>query len=163
MNNDQSIEQQINALGLTAPRITPAQIDALVEQLSFHTSVIPGTTTTLASAINPAGFEIATASAGCVSPENFNESLGRNAAIAKVKAVARNELWKLEGYRLKANLLEASKVGLIASLELYRSADLAGDEAFVGDLAAGFCVAAPECACERPSHCLSRARRPLTA
>jgi hypothetical protein len=140
--NANAIEQQIVALGLTAPRITPAQIDALVEQLSFHTSVIPGTTTTLASAINPAGFEIATASAGCVSPENFNELLGRNTAIAKVKAIARNELWKLEGYRLKANLLEASKVGLIAGLEIYRADGVADDQFFVGDFAAGCCAAA---------------------
>ncbi|MGL4265048.1 MAG: Gp49 family protein [Afipia sp.] len=142
MSNAESLEQQIVALGLTAPRITPAQIDALVEQLSFHTSVIPGTTTTLASAINPSGFEIVTASAGCVSPENFNESLGRNHAIAKAKASARNELWRLEGYRLKQNLFEASKAGLIAGLEVYQHEGMPDDVMFVGDLAAGICAAA---------------------
>lgn len=31
MNEDQSIEQEIQAKGLTAPRITPADIKALVE------------------------------------------------------------------------------------------------------------------------------------
>lgn len=142
MSNVESLEQQIIALGLTAPRITPEQIDALVEQLSFHTSVIPGTTTTLASALNPSGFEIATSSAGCVSPENFNEALGRNHAIAKVKAAARNELWRLEGYRLKQNLFEASKVGLIAGLDVYRDENMPSDVMFVGDLAAGMCAAA---------------------
>lgn len=140
MSNDQSLEQQIVALGLTAPRITPEQIDALVEQLSFHTSVIPGTTTTLASALNPCGFEIVTESAGCVSAENFNEAIGRNHAITKARAAARNELWRLEGYRLKQNLIEASKVGLIAGLEAY-AADAVGDPLIVADLATGFCVA----------------------
>lgn len=141
MSNVESLEQQIVALGLTAPRITPAQIDAMVEQLSFHTSVIPGTTTTLASALNPSGFEIVTTSAGCVSPENFNEALGRNHAIAKAKAAARNELWRLEGYRLKQNLFEASKAGLIAGLVIYRDQCLPDDETFIGDLAAGICAA----------------------
>lgn len=140
MSNDQSLEQQIVALGLTAPRITPGQIDALVEQLSFHTSVIPGTTTTLASALSPCGFEIVTESAGCVSAENFNEAIGRNHAITKARAAARNELWRLEGYRLKQNLIEASKVGLIAGLEAY-AADAVGDPLIVADLATGFCVA----------------------
>jgi len=140
MRNAESIEQQIVALGLTAPRITPAQIDALVEQLSFHTSVIPGTTTTLASAINPSGFEIVTASAGCVSPENFNEALGRNHAIAKAKASARNELWRLEGYRLKQNLFEAAKAGLMAGLVIYQDQCLPDDPLFISDLAAGICT-----------------------
>lgn len=140
MRNAESIEQQIVALGLTAPRITPAQIDALVEQLSFHTSVIPGTTTTLASAINPSGFEIVTESAGCVSPENFNEALGRNHAIAKAKASARNELWRLEGYRLKQNLFEAAKAGLMAGLVIYRDQGLSDDPLFIRDLAAGICT-----------------------
>lgn len=140
--NANAIEQQINALGLTAPRITPAQIDALVEQLSFHTYLIPGTTTTLASALNPAGFEVATVSANVSIAAEFSESVGRNNAIAKAKTAARNELWKLEAYRLKTNLHEASKVGLIAGLEIYRADGIADDQAFVGDFAAGCCAAA---------------------
>ncbi len=142
MSNVESLEQQITLLGLTAPRITPDQIDALVEKLSYHTYVIPGTTTTVASAIDPLGFVVAIDSASSVSAENFNEVFGRNAAISKAKAVAKKELWKLEGYRLSKNLAEASKVGLIAGLELYRDEGLRDDPVFVGDLAAGICAAA---------------------
>lgn len=141
MSNDQSLERQITALGLTAPRITLAQIEALTKGLSFHTYVIPGTTTTVAAAIDATGFVVALGTSACVSPENFREVLGRDAAISKAKALAADELWKLEGYRLKQNIHQASKVGLIAGLEAYAQEGLRDDPMFVGDVATGFCVA----------------------
>ena len=153
MSNDVSIEQQITALGLTAPRVTLAQIDALVDKLSFHTYVVPGTTTTVASAIDSEGFVVATGLSACVSAANFNEALGRNAAISKAKSTARDELWKLEGYRLSKNLSSAAKAGLIAGLEIYID-DAVGDHLFVGDFASGLCVAGDRCArlaCISPS------------
>lgn len=140
MSTDVSLEQQIAVLGFSTPRVTPEQIDALVEKLSIHTYLIPGTTTTLASALNPLGFEVATASANVSVAAEFSESIGRNAAIASVKALARKELWKLETYRLKQNLFEASKVGLLAGLAIYQDESLADDLMFVGDLAAGYCA-----------------------
>lgn len=142
MSSNQELEQQITALGLTAPRITPDQIDAMVEALSYHTYVIPGTTTTVASAIDRHNFVVAIDSASSVSAANFNEALGRNAAISKVKAAAKKELWKLEGYRLSKNLNQAAKVGLIAGLEIYADENLRDDLMFVGDVATGFCVVA---------------------
>ncbi|MDD1141646.1 Gp49 family protein [Pseudomonas sp. TNT2022 ID233] len=141
MSNDQSLERRITALGLTAPRITYTQIEALVKAMSYHTYVVPGTTTTIAAAIDPTGFVVALGTSACVSPENFNEVLGRDAAISKAKTLAADELWKLEGYRLKQNLHQASKVGLIAGLELYADENIRDDLMFVGDLATGFCVA----------------------
>ena len=150
MSNSQSLEQQITALGLTAPRITSDQVDALVEKLNYHTYVIPGTTTTVAAAMDPLGFVVAIDSASSVSAENFNEKLGRNAAIAKAKTAAHKELWKLEGYRLKQNLAQASRAGLIAGLEVYVDANLGADTAFVGDMAAGYC------ACEKPGQSCSK-------
>lgn len=140
MSNDVSLEQQIIGLGFSAPRITPEQIDALVEKLSFHTYLIPGTTTTLATALNPLGFEVATASANVSVAADFNEAMGRNAAIASVKAAARKELWKLEAYRLKQNVYEASKVGLLAGLAIYQDENLGDDLMFVGDLATSYCA-----------------------
>jgi hypothetical protein len=141
MSNDQSLERRITALGLTAPRITYQQIEALVKGLSYHTYVVPGTTTTVAAAIDATGFVVALGTSACVSPENFNEVLGRDAAISKAKTLATDELWKLEGYRLKQNLHQASKVGLIGGLEIYAQEGLRDDLLFVGDLATGYCVA----------------------
>lgn len=110
---DHALEAQIRALGLTAPRVTVEQIDALVDALSFHTYVIPGTTTTVAAAIGPGEFVVALGTSATVSPENFREQLGRDEAIAKAKAMARDKLWELEGWRLKRNLLDLRDAGML--------------------------------------------------
>lgn len=141
MGSDQALEQKITVLGLTAPRVTPDQIDALMRKLSYHTYVIPGTTTTIAAAMDSMGFVVALGMASCVSPANFREVLGRDMAISKAKAAAADELWKLEGYRLSKNIQQASSSGLLAGLGSYRPEELAGDVSFVGDVASGFCVA----------------------
>ncbi|OHC95888.1 MAG: hypothetical protein A2792_11915 [Sphingomonadales bacterium RIFCSPHIGHO2_01_FULL_65_20] len=108
---DKALEAQILAKGLTAPRVLPEQIDDLVNQLSFHTYVIPGTTVTVAAAIGPGNFVVAIGKAGAASAENFDEMVGRNRAISRAKDAARAQLWELEGYRLKRNLLDLQEVG----------------------------------------------------
>lgn len=108
---DKALEAQILAKGLTAPRVLPEQIDDLVNQLSFHTYVIPGTTVTVAAAIGPGNFVVAIGKAGAASAENFDEMVGRNRAISRAKDAARNQLWELEGYRLKRNLLDLQEFG----------------------------------------------------
>ena len=104
MSTDQAIEQEIQNKGLTAPRVTPDQIDALMDGVTYHTHVVPGTTTTVATAIAENGFTLAIEMSACASPENFDEEIGAKIAIGAVSEKARNELWKLEGYRLKASL-----------------------------------------------------------
>lgn len=110
---DQALEVQIIGLGLNAPRVALAHIDALVEALSYHTYVVPGTTTTVACAIAPGEFVVAIGKAAAVSPENFREQLGRDAAIANAKGKAREKLWELEGWRLKRNLRDLHEAGLL--------------------------------------------------
>lgn len=111
---DQALEQQIQALGLNAPRVMPQQIDALVDGLSFHTYVIPGTTTTVAAAIGPGQFVVATGLAACASNDNFDEVVGRNRAISIARDAARSRLWELEGWRLKMAMVELQEAGLLA-------------------------------------------------
>ncbi|MCX2515808.1 Gp49 family protein [Pseudomonas aeruginosa] len=108
---DKALEAQILAKGLTAPRVLPEQIDDLVNQLSFHTYVIPGTTVTVAAAIAPGNFVVAIGKAGAASAENFDEMVGRNRAISRAKDAARGQLWELECYRLKRNLLDLQEIG----------------------------------------------------
>ncbi|MCE0871041.1 Gp49 family protein [Pseudomonas alloputida] len=103
---EQQVEQRIAVLGLSAPRVTPAMIDALVESLTYDTHYIPGTTTVLATSFLPSGFSVATDKSAAASPENFNLQLGIELAIAKCKEVSRQKLWELEGYRLKQALQE---------------------------------------------------------
>ncbi|MNJ43916.1 hypothetical protein D3C77_389420 [compost metagenome] len=105
---EQQVEQRIAVLGLSAPRVTPAMIDALVESLTFDTHYIPGTTTVVATSLLPSGFTVTTTKSASASPDNFNLALGIEIAIGKCKDESRQKLWELEGYRLKQALHEQS-------------------------------------------------------
>jgi hypothetical protein len=98
--SDSEMEQDILDLGLTAPRVTPEHINALMESVVYDVHVIPGTTTTLATALLN-GFSLATEQTACVDKENFNAMVGAKYAIEAAKVAAKNKLWELEGYHLK--------------------------------------------------------------
>lgn len=121
MTHEQKIEKILTELGLTAPRITPEMIDELMGQVTYSTSVISGTTTTLATAIDAAGFTLCTISSACASPENFNPALGIEIAITKARAAAREKLLELEGYRLKRALHDARLNSSTKALEQIRA------------------------------------------
>lgn len=95
--SEQEIEQAIQDKGLNAPRLTPALIDAQIISEQYH--VFPGTTVTVCALTLRNGF-ITTGTSAAASPENFNEEIGRKIA----RQNARNEIWKLEGYRLREQL-----------------------------------------------------------
>lgn len=97
MSTDDKIEQEIQDKGLTAPRVTPASIDAKIISEEYYN--FPGTTVTVALLKLENGFSVVGESAAA-SPENFNEELGRNIAYDN----ARNKIWALEGYLLREKL-----------------------------------------------------------
>jgi hypothetical protein len=97
MRDEQALESEIQAKGLTAPRLTPETIDAAILTEQFH--VFPGTTLTVCALTLQNGFQVVGESA-CASPENFDEEIGRNVA----RADARRKIWALEGYRLRSEL-----------------------------------------------------------
>ena len=99
-NNEQAIEQEIQAKGLTAPRLTPALIDAAINDEDYH--VFGKTCLTVCCLTLTNGFTV-TGESACASPENFNAEIGRKIA----KENARNKIWQLEGYLLKQKLFEA--------------------------------------------------------
>jgi hypothetical protein len=92
-----AIEREIIAKGLTAPRITPEHIDAQIVREDFH--VFPGTTLTVCLLELRNGFCV-TGESAAASPENFDEEIGRKIA----KRNARDKIWSLEGYLLRARL-----------------------------------------------------------
>jgi hypothetical protein len=100
--NDLEVEQEIQEKGLTAPRITPEQIDAAIIDEDYH--VFPGTTVTIALLKLKNGFTV-TGESACASPENFDAELGRKIA----KAQARDKIWALMGYALRQKLHEAAQ------------------------------------------------------
>lgn len=108
MTTDAQIEQEIQAKGLTAPRVTPQMIDdAIAAEYTFTadkaTKGCPQMPSlallTICVLVLKNGFTV-TGESACASPENFNAELG--AKIAKQHA--RDKIWALEGYRLKSQL-----------------------------------------------------------
>jgi hypothetical protein len=172
-DQDKALEQQILAKGLTAPRVLPELIDDMVERLSFHTYVIPGTTVTVAAAIGPGNIVIALGKSGAASAANFNEVIGRNRAVSRAKDAARNQLWELEGYRLKRNLLDLLEVdGLDQVLEVAAArADALGDgwphvatpavvmHTVSPSARCPDCIGGAKCPCPRPSRLADDAHR----
>ncbi|WP_218580220.1 MULTISPECIES: Gp49 family protein [unclassified Pseudomonas] len=123
MSDDQSIEQEIQAKGLTAPRVTPADIEANISGAYYFTaeSAVQATLheqdelTRLTGAHGELGLltfcvlvlrngYTVTGESACASPENFDAEVGRK--IARANAV--NKLWPLMGYALKQQLHDAS-------------------------------------------------------
>lgn len=118
--NDQTIEQQIQAKGLTAPRVLPADIEANIASEYYFTAMngVEGATRGIAVgydfASDPAkslelltfcvlvlrnGFTV-TGESACASPENFDAEIG--CKIARQDAV--QKIWPLMGYELRSKL-----------------------------------------------------------
>jgi len=101
MSKDEAaIEAEIQAKGLDAPRLTPAQIDAAIAGEDYH--VFPGTTLTVCALILRNGF-VVTGESAAASPENFDQEIGRKIA----RDNARQKIWALEGYLLRERLSAA--------------------------------------------------------
>jgi len=102
--NDQAIEQEVVAKGLTAPRVTKGQIDAMMERVQYVGGRVGDTTSTVVHAFLDGDFLLASGHSACVSPENFNADLGFSVAKDEAEAKARDQLWLLEGYVLRTTL-----------------------------------------------------------
>lgn len=96
-SDEQVIEAQIQAKGLNAPRLTPADIDAQIVSEQYY--VFPGTTITVCLLALKNGFSV-TGESAAASPENFDEQIGRDIA----RRNARDKIWSLEGYALRNKL-----------------------------------------------------------
>ncbi len=101
IRDEASVEAEIQAKNLNAPRLTPALIDEQIVGEAFH--VFPGTTLTVCALTLRNGFQVVGESAAA-SPANFDAELGRKIA----RDNARNKIWALEGYALRTRLAEAA-------------------------------------------------------
>lgn len=122
--NDQQIEKEIQDKGLTAPRVTPEDIEANIGSEHYFTAsegvfgrnclnvnsdtvvedvVYPGEPAlrllTFCVLVLKNGFTV-TGESACASPENFDAEIGRK--IARQNAV--QKIWPLMGYALKEKL-----------------------------------------------------------
>ena len=119
--NDETIEQEIQAKGLTAPRVTPADVEENIVSEHYFTArdgrrgaIVDGTYVgrekpqpeesdlatldllTFCVLVLQNGFTV-TGESACASPENFDADLGRK--IARQNAI--DKVWPLMGYALK--------------------------------------------------------------
>lgn len=121
------IEQLIQAKGMTAPRVTPADIEANIADEFYFTAkegvlgmlAADGVSATVYEYANaaPAGLSLltfcvlvlrngftVTGESACASPENFDAEIGRK--VARENAIAK--VWPLMGYALKERLAGAA-------------------------------------------------------
>ena len=88
--NEVEIENEINAEGLNAPRLSPADIDNAIVSADYY--VFPGTTLTVCCIHLRNGFTVTGESAP--QSQNFDDELGQKIAYQN----ARNKIWPLEGH-----------------------------------------------------------------
>ena len=115
---DESIEQEIQAKGLTAPRVTPADIEANIASEHYFTAAdgarmspegnwpIHNLNTgslgliTICVLITRNGMRLVGVNEGPVSIQNFDADMGRR--MARQKAI--DQLWPMLGYELRTKL-----------------------------------------------------------
>lgn len=122
--NEKSIEQEIQDKRLTAPRVTPADIEANIRSEHYFTALQGARLAALDTAVDEGdellaihphqpelglltfcvivlcnGFTV-TGESACASPENFDAEIGRK--IARQNAV--QKIWPLMGYELRSKL-----------------------------------------------------------
>jgi hypothetical protein len=123
MTDEQSTEAAIQKAGKTAPRVTPADIEAAIASEHYFTalegfnragtwegvsdeqcqkSALALSLLTFCVLVLRNGFTV-TGESACASPENFDPQIGRDIA----KKNAREKIWLLEGYLLKQRLSDA--------------------------------------------------------
>jgi len=96
-----AVTEQELAEKAVAPRVTKADIDALLDRVEVHTTTCQEPTPhVMAIAWLDGKFYLGTAISKAVNPENFNEAMGIKCSTKDVLDIAENKLWELEGYRL---------------------------------------------------------------
>lgn len=123
--SNESVEAEIQAKGLTAPRVTPADLKATVCSEHYftaaegalgayhanngvHVGTMPNDMNsaalpllTFCVLVLDNGFTV-TGESACASPENFDAELGRKIARQK----AEEKIWPLLGFRLRDKLAQ---------------------------------------------------------
>lgn len=105
--SDAITEAEIQAKGLTAPRVTLDQINALMERVTYTGGRVGDTTSTVVHAFLDGQFLLASGHSACVSAANFDAELGFGLAKGNAEKKARDQLWQLEGYALRKQLASA--------------------------------------------------------
>lgn len=113
MSTDNVIEREIQAKGLTAPRVTPQAVQDAVKGVCFFrgSDAFAGrpcppelALLTFCVLVLQNGFTV-TGQSACASPENFDAEIGMKVA----RDDAESKVWPLLGYALRSHLKEAGE------------------------------------------------------
>ncbi|OWQ91999.1 hypothetical protein CDN99_06470 [Roseateles aquatilis] len=105
--NDQQIENEIQAKGLTAPRVTRSQIEDAIASIDFVTHTSASGQILRWAVLNMVnGYAVVGRPSVAVSPENDDAELGKE--IATDNSI--NEAWPLLGYELKSKLAHQAEL-----------------------------------------------------
>lgn len=103
--NEAELEQQIQDKGLTAPRVTPSDLDAAIDSVDVVKHITPSGSVICWAVLNlKNGFAVTGKPSTAVSAANVSEEIGRQVAIDN----ARGELRAYLGYQLKEQLYQAT-------------------------------------------------------
>lgn len=126
--DDNGIEAEIQDKGKTAPRVTPADIEANIvsehcflaldgargrsedivniwhDDKDYGTEIVPLGLLTFCVLVLRNGFTV-TGESACASPENFDAEIGRK--VARQNAV--QKIWPLMGYELRSQLAQVNQ------------------------------------------------------
>ena len=94
-----TVESEIVAKGLTAPRVTPERIDEVLLSTEFY--VFPGTTVTVCCLTLKNGAKVLGHNYGAIDAARQDWAVGRFEA----RAMAIEKVWELEGYALRERLV----------------------------------------------------------
>lgn len=96
--------KKLEDIKMAPPAITEESIGEIMESSDFEVFT-SFDKCTIVSCRLPNGF-VVTESSACVSPEGYNEELGTNICLDKIK----DKIWELEAYRLQQELYEAGEI-----------------------------------------------------
>ena len=96
-SDEQAIEKEIQEKGLTAPRVTPGDIDSTIVSDTY--TVLPSGKVMVCELTLRNGFSVR-GEASAVSKENFDVGIGKQISFKN----AREKIWQLEGYLLQEKL-----------------------------------------------------------
>jgi hypothetical protein len=155
--SEAAVEAEIQAKGLTAPRVTPEHVGAQIERVDYF---IPGEHIHLVAQAN--GFNVAlpmslmllticvltlkngftvTGESACASPENFDAELGRKIAFRN----ARDKIWALESYQLRSWLMTQQALAQAAARKVSAGFDANGSPVPETDLPQAQSIAGQDC------------------
>lgn len=96
-SKEQAVETELQSLNLTAPRVTPEMIDAMIESTTF--TLLQCKKMMVCQVRLNNGYTLLGMNT-CVSPENFNLKLAEQFSLER----AREQIWPLAGFLLAEDL-----------------------------------------------------------